>query len=203
MKIRYRAHENGGENVDIGREMSSQQETAVAGRSSIEKTYRERRRGFLAWARRHAPDEEAAEDALQDAFIKAVSNASALSIVEDIAGWIFAAMRNRLADLWRSEGARRRAGAVDLPEETIEEIAAAAGVDPHDELVRAEMEEALATAIAALPREQRDMLRAQALEGSSFREIAERSGIPIDTLMARKRRAVKKLAAALEYWMDD
>jgi RNA polymerase sigma factor (sigma-70 family) len=183
--------------------MSSNEETAVLGRSSIEKTYRERRRGFLAWARRHAPDEEAAEDALQDAFIKAIANASALSIVEDVAGWIFAAMRNRLADLWRSEGARRRAGAVDLPEETLEEVAAAAGVDPYDELVRGEMEEALETAIAALPREQAEVLRAQALEGNGFRELAERSGTSIDTLMARKRRAVRKLAAALEYWMDD
>ena len=73
--------------------------------------------------------------------------------------------RRPLAQRRRSPG---RAGAVDLPEETIEEIAAAAGVDPHDELVRSEMEEALATAIAALPREQREVLRSQALEGSSF-----------------------------------
>jgi RNA polymerase sigma factor (sigma-70 family) len=176
---------------------------SVLARAAIEKTYRERRRGFLAWARRHAPDEEAAEDALQDAFIRAVANADALSLVVDIGAWIFTAMRNRLVDLWRSEDARRRAGAVDLPDETLVEIAAAAGLDPQDLLVRSELEEALAAAIEALPREDAELLRAQAIDGISFRELAGKRGVSIDTLMSRKRRALRKLAAALEYWMED
>jgi RNA polymerase sigma factor (sigma-70 family) len=112
-------------------------------------------------------------------------------------------MRNRLTDLWRGEDARRRAGLIDLPEDILAEIAEASGVDVHDALVRDEIEEALETAIEALPAEQREVLRAQAIDGITFRELSERTGVPIDTLMARKRRAVKKLAAALEYWMDD
>jgi RNA polymerase sigma factor (sigma-70 family) len=175
----------------------------VLTKTAIEKTYRERRSGFLAWARRHAPDEEAAEDALQDAFIGAIANASALSLANDIAGWIFTAMRNRLADLWRSRGARARAGAVDVPDAILEEVAAAAGLDPQDSLLRSELEEALATALEALPKEQREVLRAQAIEGLTFRELADKTGVSIDTLMARKRRALRKLAAALEYWMED
>jgi RNA polymerase sigma factor (sigma-70 family) len=182
--------------------MSSHDEV-VRTRRAIERTYRERSSGFLAWARRHAPDREAAEDVLQDAFIRAVANVDALTVVQDIAGWIFTAMRNRIVDLWRGEGSRKRAGGVDLPEETLLEIADAAGVDPHDALVSEEMEVALATAVEALPAEQRDVLRAQAMEGTTFRELAERTGTPINTLMARKRRAVRKLAAALEYWMED
>lgn len=178
-------------------------EAAPATRRRIERAYRERRRGFLAWARKHAPDAEMAEDVLQDAFIRAIANASALSLVEDLAGWIFAVMRNRLLDLVRGEGAKRRAGAVDLPEETFEEIASTAGLDAHDGLVREEMLAALAVAIDALPEAQREVLRAQALDGVSFKELARRGGVSIDTLMARKRYAVRKLAAALEYWMDD
>jgi RNA polymerase sigma factor (sigma-70 family) len=170
--------------------------------AEIERTYRERRRGFLSWARSRAPDLASAEDALQDAFIKALANASALSLVDDIAAWIFSAMRNRLADLWRGKAARSRAGALDLPEETLEEIAAAAGFDPGDELERAELLEALEIAIEALPEPQREVLKAQAYEGLTFRELAERTGTPIDTLMARKRYAIKKLAAALIDWMD-
>ena len=178
-------------------------EGAPATRLIIERAYRERGRGFLAWAKRHAPDAEMAEDILQDAFIRAIANASALAVVEDVAAWIFSAMRNRLIDLWRSERARRRAGAVDIPEETLEEIAATAGFDPQDALVRNEMLAALEVAIDALPEAQREVLRAQTLDGQSFRELALRTGVSIDTLMARKRYAVRKLAAALEYWMDD
>jgi RNA polymerase sigma factor (sigma-70 family) len=176
---------------------------AVLARTAIEKTYRERGGGFLAWAKRHAPDEATAEDALQDAFIRAIANASALSVVENIAGWIFSAMHNRLYDLWRGESSRRRAGAVDIAPETIEEIAAAAGADPQDLLERSELGDALETAIEALPSEQREVLRAQALGERSFRELAERKGVSINTLSARKRRAVLKLATALEYWSEE
>jgi RNA polymerase sigma factor (sigma-70 family) len=175
---------------------------AASTRNEIEQTYRERRGGFLAWARAHAPDLATAEDVLQDAFLKALANASALSIVEDLAGWIFVAMRNRLADLWRGKAARRRAGAMDFPEETLAEIASAAGFDPQDELVRSELAGAIETAIDALPAPQREVLLAQTVEGLTFRELAERTGASIDTLMARKRYAVKKLAAALIEWYD-
>ncbi|MGB8958287.1 MAG: RNA polymerase sigma factor [Candidatus Aminicenantales bacterium] len=175
---------------------------AASTRSEIERTYRERRSGFLAWARGHAPDFATAEDVLQEAFMKALANASALSIVEDMAGWIFAAMRNRLTDLWRGKAARRRAGATELPEKILEEIATAAGFDPYDELVRGELAGAIEAAIGALPAPQREVLLAQAVEGLTFRELAERTGASIDTLMARKRYAVKKLAAALIEWYD-
>jgi len=175
---------------------------AASTRSEIERTYRERRGGFLAWARAHAPDLAMAEDVLQDAFMKALANANALPIVEDLAGWIFAAMRNRLADLWRGKAARRRAGEIELPEETLVEIAVAAGLDPHDEIVRGELAGAIEIAIDALPAPQREVLLAQTVEGLTFRELAERTGTSIDTLMARKRYAIKKLAAALIEWYD-
>jgi DNA-directed RNA polymerase specialized sigma24 family protein len=57
-------------------------------------------------------------------------------------------------------------------------------------------------AIDALPAPQREVLLAQSVEGLTFRELAERTGISIDTLMARKRYAVKKLAVALIEWYD-
>jgi len=178
-------------------------EGASATKSAIERTYRERGRGFLAWARRHAPDAETAEDVFQDAFIRALTNADALSLVEDLGAWIFSAMRNRLVDLWRGEGSRRRAGAIDLPEDVLEGVAAQAGLDARDQLQRKEMLTALEVAIEALPSPQREVIRAQALGGIGFRELAEKTGVSIDTLMARKRYAIRKLAAALEYWMDD
>jgi RNA polymerase sigma factor (sigma-70 family) len=178
-------------------------EGASATKSAIERTYRERGRGFLAWARRHAPDAETAEDVFQDAFIRALTNADALSLVEDLGAWIFSAMRNRLVDLWRGEGSRRRAGAIDLPEDVLEGVAAQAGLDARDQLQRKELLTALEVAIEALPAPQREVIRAQALGGIGFRELAEKTGVSIDTLMARKRYAIRKLAAALEYWMDD
>ncbi|HEV2616819.1 MAG TPA: RNA polymerase sigma factor [Candidatus Acidoferrales bacterium] len=178
-------------------------ESSSATRAAIERTYRERGRGFLSWARHHAPDPATAEDILQDAFIRALANANVLSPVEDIAAWIFTAMRNRLIDLWRGEGARRRAGATELSENVLEKVAAEAGIDPRGQILRNEMLAALEVAIDALPVAQREVIRAQALGGVAFKELAETTGVSIDTLMARKRYAIRKLAAALKYWMDD
>ena len=183
--------------------MTESEGLGLATRDTIERTYRERRRGFLAWARRYAPDAETAEDILQDAFIRALANADALSPVEDFAAWIFSVMRNRLIDLWRGLDARRRAGATDLPEHVLEEVAAEAGLDPQDQLLRNEMRAALDVAIEALPAPQREVIRAQALGEVAFKDLAKATGVSIDTLMARKRYAIRKLAAALEYWMDD
>ena len=175
---------------------------AAAARKAIEQTYRERGRGFLAWARRHAPDAATAEDILQDAFLRALANVNVLSPVQDMAAWIFFTMRNRLTDLWRGEAARRRAGAIELSEGVLEEVAAEAGIDPQDQLLRNEMLAALDVAIEALPAPQREVIRAQALGEVGFKELAESTGVSMDTLMARKRYAMRKLAAALEYWMD-
>ncbi|HEY2460087.1 MAG TPA: RNA polymerase sigma factor [Candidatus Acidoferrum sp.] len=178
-------------------------ESPSSTRTTIERTYRERGRGFLAWAKRHAPDPATAEDILQDAFLRALANVDALSPVEDLAAWIFSAMRNRLIDLWRGENAKRRAGATVIPAEFFEQLAVEAGLDPLDQFARNEMLVALEVAIDALPASQREVIRAQALGGIGFRELAESTGVSIDTLMARKRYAMRKLAAALEYWMDD
>lgn len=177
--------------------------SASAAQQTIERTFRERRRGFLAWALKHAPDPSTAEDILQDAFIRAVSNADALSPVEDLAAWIFTAMRNRLTDLFRSEGVRKRAGQVSVAETVLADVAASVGFDAQETSLREELLQALEIAISALPSPQREVIEAQALGETSFRELSDRTGVPIDTLMARKRYAMKKLAAALAYWMKD
>ncbi len=171
--------------------------------TTIERLYRERRSGLLAWAKRRAPEPDTAEDVLQDAFLRAVAAGSAFTVVEDAAAWVFSTLRNRLVDLWRGESAHQRAGEVVLPVETLERVAIASGFDPENSVVRGELLEALETAVAALPPEQREVLLAQTVDGTTFAELAERTGISIDTLMARKRRATRKLAAALEYWFED
>jgi DNA-directed RNA polymerase specialized sigma24 family protein len=47
------------------------------------------------------------------------------------------------------------------------------------------------------------VIEAQVLDGLTFKELAEKSGISPDTLAARKRYAVKRLAAALREWVGE
>ena len=59
---------------------------------------------------------------------------------------------------------------------------------------RQELEEAL----DELPQAQRDVFVAHELEGRSFREMAAETGVPLNTLLARKRYAVLHLRRRLK-----
>jgi len=63
--------------------------------------------------------------------------------------------------------------------------------------------DALFEAIDGLPEEQRAVLEAQVLDGFTFEELSEMSGISPNTLSARKRRALKWLALELGDWIDE
>jgi RNA polymerase sigma factor (sigma-70 family) len=69
--------------------------------------------------------------------------------------------------------------------------------------MRAILLEEIETALAELPPEQREAFVAQELEGVSFREMAQRSGVSINTLLSRKRYAVRFLRARLRAVWDD
>jgi len=172
-------------------------------RRRIETSYRSNRAGFLRRAGRAAGGVVDAEDVVQDAFLAALNNLDAFAQVSDPVSWIYAAIRNRLIDLWRRDKTRRTVGQVDVGEETLREIVSATGLDPEDGVVQEELSDALAEAIEALPERQRAVIVAQVFDGRTFREISERTGLPIETLSARKRAAVGALARALRGWIEE
>ncbi len=172
-------------------------------RSNLETAYRENRRGFLAWATRATRSLTDAEDLVQDAFVTALAGAESFSAVDDVAAWLFTSVRNKVRDLWRRGETRKRAGEIAVSDEAIAEIVATAGLDPADLAASSELLEALYEAIEDLPDEQRMVIEAQVLDGLTYKELAESSGISPDTLAARKRYAIKRLAAALREWIEE
>jgi RNA polymerase sigma factor (sigma-70 family) len=172
-------------------------------RSNLETAYRENRRGFLAWATRATRSLADAEDLVQDAFVTALAGAESFSAVDDVAAWLFTSVRNKVRDLWRRGETRKRAGEIAVSDEAIAEIVATAGLDPADLAASSELLEALYEAIEDLPDEQRMVIEAQVLDGLTYKELAESSGISPDTLAARKRYAIKRLAAALREWIEE
>jgi RNA polymerase sigma factor (sigma-70 family) len=171
-------------------------------RSELEAAYRESGPGFLAWATKATRSFVDAEDVVQDAFAKALARAESLGPVDDLAAWLFASVRNKVRDLWRRGETRKKAGEIAVSDAAIAEIVASAGLDPSELAASSELLEALYDAIEELPPEQRTVIEAQVLDGMTFQELAESTGISPDTLAARKRYAVKRLAAALREWVD-
>lgn len=156
------------------------------------------------WLRRQLPLRADAEDLLQDVFFEFVLAQRTLEPIADAAAWLFHVARNRLID--RS---RRKASVVPLPPPgdddapTLEDLLPdpAGGPDAlyARQLLLAELERAL----ESLPAAQREVFIAHELEGRSFAQMAAETGVPQNTLLARKHIAVRALRARLQDTYDD
>ena len=153
------------------------------------------------------PDPRDAEDILQDVFCELVEANRLLMPVDHVAGWLFRVARNRITDLFR----RRRpeslgdAGMGQEGEENtaLEDLLPSPDAGPEAAYARRVLLAALESAVEELPAEQRDVFVAHELEGRSFRQMAEKTGVSVNTLLARKRYAVRHLRARLRKIYDE
>ena len=172
-------------------------------------TVRRERGRLLAYIRRWIADAAEAEDILQESFYELVLAYRMMQPVEQAGAWLARVARNRIIDRFRRSGARPRATAYaeedDAAAAGLAELLPAAEAGPEAAVMRAILLVEIEAALAELPREQREVFIAQELEGVSFRELAQRSGVSINTLLARKRYAVRylreRLQAAWDEWL--
>jgi RNA polymerase sigma factor (sigma-70 family) len=133
-----------------------------------------------------------AEDALQEASLRAFR---AVGNVEDSSAraWVMTIMRNT-AYTWIRKNRPSVVFTVDDLEEV--EVAQADPGEPDSEkimMARSDME----TVIAALPVPFRETIILRDLHGLSYREISERTKVPIGTVMSRLARARSRLPKIL------
>ena len=162
----------------------------------LEKVYRNERSSLLGFIRSRTGSLEEAEDLLQDVFFQAIRAASVTEPIENIVGWLYTIARNKIIDRYR-----RKRNTVSLQQEreelTLEELLTDSGINIEKEVIRRAVMDALIEALEELPPEQRDAFIQQAIEGRTFREISASTGIPLNTLIARKSYAVRFLRKRL------
>lgn len=163
-----------------------------------------RLRNFI---RRRVPDPRDAEDILQDVFYELVEANRLLMPIEHVTGWLFRVARNRITDLFRKKMPDRfRALAVtDEDEERLrmEDLLPSPDAGPDALYARHALLEALELAVAELPDEQRTVFVAHELEGRRFKDMAAETGVSVNTLLSRKRYAVRHLRARLQRVYDE
>jgi RNA polymerase sigma factor (sigma-70 family) len=156
---------------------------------------RERSR-LLSFIRRRVHDPRDAEEILQDAFYKLVEANRLLMPIEHVTGWLFRVARNRITDLLRG----RKTDDASL---VLEDLLPSPDAGPEALYARSVLLEELQLAVGELPEEQRAVFIAHELEGVSFKELAARTGVGINTLLSRKRYAVLYLRARLQDAYDE
>jgi RNA polymerase sigma factor (sigma-70 family) len=85
----------------------------------------------------------------------------------------------------------------------LEEILFDPAENPDEVYHRSFLWKELADAMERLPEPQREVFVMHELEGRSFREIGEITGVPINTLLSRKRYAILALRESLQEIYDE
>jgi RNA polymerase sigma factor (sigma-70 family) len=167
---------------------------------------RERSR-LLNFIRRRVPDPSDAEDILQDVFSELVEANRLLMPIDHVAGWLFRVARNRIIDLFRKKKPVLFSDAAVANEDDdslrFEDLLPSPDAGPEAIYTRNVLLAALELAVRELPPEQREVFVAHEIEGLSFKELAARSGVGVNTLLSRKRYAVLHLRERLQDIYDD
>jgi RNA polymerase sigma factor (sigma-70 family) len=160
---------------------------------------------LAAFIKRRVRDVGDAEDILQDVFQEFVRAYRLPEPIEQASSWLFRVARNRIIDRYRKKK-EAPAGDPSFGEASPDRLdVPLPGVDsdPEAALARALLLETLQDALEELPVEQRAVFVAHEVEGLSFKEIAARTGVPLNTLLGRKRYAVVHLRARLQPIYDE
>jgi len=163
-----------------------------------------RLRSFI---RRRVPDPRDAEDILQDVFYALVEANRLLMPIGHVTGWLFRVARNRITDLFRKKKPVSFGDATVADEEDeplrLEDLLPSPDAGPEALYARTVLLDELELAVDELSQEQREVFVAHELEGRSFKEMAAETGTSVNTLLSRKRYALRHLRARLQSIYDE
>ncbi|WP_292936657.1 sigma-70 family RNA polymerase sigma factor [Noviherbaspirillum sp.] len=147
-----------------------------------------------AWARHeielrrylahHLSDPVLADDLVQEVFLKAIAQGKDFCRLDNPRAWLFQVARNALID-----SHRLARPTVPLPDDLIQEEGGLAPVDA--------LAECLPRVLAALPEEDRDILRKCDLDGIKQQAYADAHGLSLAATKSRLLRARQRMRA----WM--
>jgi len=168
----------------------------------IQQTVQKERKRLLQFIQKRVDNMADAEDILQDVFFQFTQYLRLGSQVESITGWLFAVTRNKITD-WFRKKKERSFSDEQVVKEDGEDALSLADILPDMQaetdapLIRKIISEAIMEAVEQLPEEQRYVFIQHEIEGRSFKELAEETGVSVNTLLSRKRYAVLYLRERL------
>lgn len=158
-----------------------------------------RLRNFI---RRRVPDPSDAEDIVQEVFYELVEANRLLMPIEHVTGWLYRVARNRITDLFRKKKPEAFSDAAVEGDDGellgIEDLLPSPDAGPEAVYVRNLLLEEMEFALDELPDDQREVFVAHEIEGRSFKELSEETGVNVNTLLSRKRYAVLHLRERLQ-----
>ncbi len=165
---------------------------------------------LLGFARRRTSDAAAAEDAVQEAYMRAWVGFGELRDATSARAWLYRILRTVLADGRERDERRERLVSITRLEDAHEAFLADPDgeADPVFAEVAARLDAVVVrAALATLPDDFATPVELHDIDGFKYQEIADVLGIPIGTVMSRISRGRRLLAGAVmtgrRAWFDD
>jgi RNA polymerase sigma-70 factor (ECF subfamily) len=160
------------------------------------------------FALRQLRSPQLAEDAVQEAFVRVVKNASEFKHEARFTTWLYTITRNICIDHLRKRALRKHPS-LDQPQQSEEGEGPTLGeqtADPRTSVEReatgTELKERIARAVEQLPDDQREVFLMREVANLPFKEIAEITGVPENTVKSRMRYALERLQQALSEYEE-
>jgi len=174
----------------------------AAGRAAAFDTlYARQKGGVYRYLLRHCGNAGSADELFQDVWMNAIRARDRYVPTAKFTTWLYTLAHHRLVDHWRANGQAKFASIDDAGDEgtraAVDALPAARREEPEARLATRELREQLHAALAALPPVQRDAFLLQQEGGLSLAEIAELTGVGMETVKSRLRYAVAKLRGEL------
>jgi len=151
-------------------------------------------------------DAARADDLLQEVWLAVIRNATNYEPRAKFTTWLYGIARTRLIDHWRSLrndvslDAANDTHADDVGDALVDRLPAARTIEPEVQAMSRAQARAFIVEVEQLPPAQREALLLH-LEGElTLDEIAQLTGVGMETAKSRLRYALAKLRAALEDW---
>jgi RNA polymerase sigma factor (sigma-70 family) len=175
-----------------------------------EETFLKERGKLLGFIRNRVSSLEEAEDILQDVFYQFIAGFETIESLDRVTSWLFSVARNKIIDRYRKDAVRPQridfsasSGFDGEAPLTLQDILPDFGNTPEEVILRDVIWDAITEALEELPVEQREIFYQHEIDERTFREIAEETGVAINTLLSRKRYAILALRKKLQHVYND
>lgn len=172
---------------------------ALADQRALAELYRQTRSRLYAVALRMLRDTDAAEEALQESFVKVWRNAGRYR--EDLAApmtWLTSVVRNQCLDmLRRGQPEKTQRVLLDEDDDTLERMADETP-DPMALAMNSQAAASLTQCLDRLKDQQQRLIARAFYEGLSHSELATATGLPLGTVKTNIRRGLAALRSCLE-----
>jgi RNA polymerase sigma-70 factor (ECF subfamily) len=150
---------------------------------------------------------QVAEDVVQESFVRVVQNAADFKHEARFTTWVYTITRNLCIDHLRKRALRKHPSLDESRGEegdgpTLGEQTADPRASVEREATGTELKERIARAVDTLPDEQREVFLMRELSNLPFKEIAEITGVPENTVKSRMRYALERLQEALSEYEE-